>query len=228
MRQSRPLVKTQALTTPRAAAIAGILFSILFTTALFLIRSSIPPDASESASWLTENRRILTLALALIPYADIAFLWFVGVVRSHLGNLEDQFFSTVFFGSGMLFLGLTLVAAALVGGMVSFYALHVDQAIETSLYTYVRLVINYLFNVFAIRMEGVFMISLGTIWVRTRVMPLWLAVLTYVTALILLISINLSLWVGLFFPGWVMVISLYILILNLRQPTPPQVAESSS
>jgi hypothetical protein len=163
MRPSRPLIKTQTLTTPRAAAIAGILFSILFTTALTLIRSSIPPNASESAAWLTENGRVLTLALALIPYADIAFLWFVGVVRSHLGNLEDQFFSTVFFGSGMLFLGLTLVAAALVGGMVSFYALHADQAIETSLYNYVRLVINYLFNVFAIRMEGVFMISLGTI-----------------------------------------------------------------
>jgi hypothetical protein len=55
----------------------------------------------------------VNFALTLVPFAGIAFLWFMGVVRSHLGRLEDQFFSTVFYGSGLLFLAMlfTLVGA---------------------------------------------------------------------------------------------------------------------
>ena len=41
----------------------------------------------------------------LIPFAGIAFLWFIGVLRDRLGEQEDRFFATVFFGSGLLFLG---------------------------------------------------------------------------------------------------------------------------
>jgi hypothetical protein len=32
----------------------------------------------------------------------------------------------------------------------------------------------------------------------------------------LLLSIGLSMWVSLVFPGWVLIISIYILVLNLR------------
>jgi hypothetical protein len=63
------------------------------------------------------------------------------------------------------------------------------------------------------------MISLGTIWVRTRVMPRWLAFLTYALALVLLVSIGSSLWVTLIFPGWVAIVSVHILVSNLRSPS---------
>jgi hypothetical protein len=43
------------------------------------------------------------LALYLVPFAGIAFLWFIGVLRDRLGELEDRFFATVFFGSGLLY-----------------------------------------------------------------------------------------------------------------------------
>jgi hypothetical protein len=42
------------------------------------------------------------------------------------------------------------------------------------------------------------------------------AYLTYVLALVLLLSIDYSYWVTLILPGWVMVVSVYILIRNLR------------
>jgi hypothetical protein len=47
-------------------------------------------------------------------------------------------------------------------------------------------------------------------------MPRWLAVLTFVTALLLLVSVSFSLWLSLLFPAWVLLVSIYILILNFR------------
>lgn len=46
-----------------------------------LIRVSIPTDPTADASWLEESTGTVTLALSLIPFDGIAFLWFIGVVR---------------------------------------------------------------------------------------------------------------------------------------------------
>jgi hypothetical protein len=137
-------------------------------------------------------------------------------VRDRMGQLEDRFFSSVFFGSGLLYLGMTFVAAALAGGLLTSYALEPDALIASGVYTFSRAVMYRISNVYAIRMAGVFMISLGTISVRTRIMHRGLTFLTYALALVLLLSIGLSLWVTLIFPGWVLVVSIYILALNLR------------
>ena len=204
------------LKTPRAAAVAGILFAVLFITANVLIRLSIPPDPADGGIWLEEQANTVALALSLVPIAGIAFLWFIGVVRDRMGQLEDKFFSSVFFGSGLLYLGMTFVAAALAGGLLISYTLDPETLIASGVYTYSRAVIFRITNVFAIRMAGVFMISLATISVRTRIMHRGLAFLTYGFALVLLVSIGLNLWVTLIFPAWVLVISTYILVLNLR------------
>ena len=100
------------LRTPRAAAIAGILFAVLFGTSWVLIRLSVPADALEASDWLESQAKNLSLAMSLIPFSGISFLWFMGVVRERMGHQEDQFFSTLFFGSGFLYLGMTFAAAA--------------------------------------------------------------------------------------------------------------------
>ena len=112
MKQQVTLTR-QAIRTPRAAAVAGIIFSVLFTTSMVLIRLALPEDlrGTNVAAWLQGNTTTISLALTLVPFAGIAFLWFMGVVRSRLGDLEDQFFSTVFFGSGLLFLAMMFASA---------------------------------------------------------------------------------------------------------------------
>jgi hypothetical protein len=205
------------LTTPRAAAVAGILFALLLGTAYALIRISIPADPADGGAWLEERAGTVKLALGLVPFAGIAFLWFIGVVRDRVGQLEDRFFATVFLGSGLLFLAMTFVSAALAGGLLASYATMPARMIDSGLYTFGRQVLYQISSVYAMRMAGVFMISLGTIWVRTRTMPRWLAFLTYGLALVLLLSIGYSLWVMLIFPAWVLVISIYILATNLRR-----------
>jgi len=205
------------LRTPRAAAVAGILFAVLMGVSWTLIRISIPADPSDGGQWLEERSGTVTLALSLVPFAGIAFLWFIGVVRDRMGHLEDRFFSTVFFGSGLLYLAMMFVAAALAGSLVSSYALIPTQLIDSGTYTFGRVLMFRISSVYAIRMAGVVMFSLGTIAVRTRIIPRWLAFLTFGLALALLLGIGSSLWVTLIFPAWVLIISIDILVVNLRR-----------
>ena len=87
-----------------------MLFSILLIAAFGLLRISVPADPQEPGSWLHANSNTVALAINLIPFAGIAFLWFIGVLRDRLGQLEDRFFAI--FGSGLLFLGMLFTAAA--------------------------------------------------------------------------------------------------------------------
>ena len=204
------------LRTPRAAAIAGILFAVLYGTAWVLIRLSIPADALEASDWLDHQAKNLSLAMSLIPFAGISFLWFMGVVRDRMGHQEDQFFSTLFFGSGYLYLGMTFASAAAVGGALILYASDPDLLAGNGVYSLALAISNRLNAVYAMRMAGAFMTVLGTIWVRTGVMPRWLALVTYLLAAVLLISIGFTPWVVLVFPAWVFTISVAILVLNYR------------
>ena len=217
MKQQVTLTR-HAVRTPRAAAVAGIIFSLLFTTSMVLIRLALPEDlrGTDIAAWLQGNTTTISLALTLVPFAGIAFLWFVGVVRSRLGDLEDQFFSTVFFGSGLLFLAMMFASAAIAGGILSSYAIEADTLVKSGVITFGRAVMYTITNVYGVRMAGVFMVSLATIWIRTQVMPRVFVFLTYALALVLLVSSNLTLWLVLVFPAWVFVISVFILIVSLR------------
>lgn len=218
MSDDLPHLTDRRLRTPRAAAIAGILFSLLLTVSVVLIRISIPEDPADGGGWLEEQGSTVALALSLAPFAGIAFLWFIGVVRDRIGYFEDRFFSSVFLGSGLLYLAMMFVSAGLAGSLLSTYAIMPDQLVENGIYTFGRAIMWRISNIYAIRMAGVFMISLGTISVRTDIMPRWLAFLTFGLALVLLLSISYSLWVALIFPAWVLIISVYILVSNLRSP----------
>src|SRR4051794_2917335 len=79
------------LRTPRAAAVAGILFSVLLITALTLLRLSAPRSPATAGIWLTNsaNRTTVAIGLNLVPFAGIAFLWFMGVLRDRIGERED-------------------------------------------------------------------------------------------------------------------------------------------
>src|SRR5271165_5038075 len=116
-----PLRAGSPLRTPRAAALAGIIFSVLLTSALVLLIVSVPPHPAVPGEWLTDSRRraAVAIALNLVPFAGIAFLWFIGVLRDKIGEREDRFFATVFLGSGLLFVAMIFAAAAIAGGVIA-------------------------------------------------------------------------------------------------------------
>jgi hypothetical protein len=217
MTQTPATFARNKLQTPRAAAIAGILFALLYSASLILIRNSVPADPAAGSAWLETQSRTVSLALNVVPYAGIAFLWFIGVIRDRVGELEDRLFATVFLGSGLLFLALIFVGAAVASGFLASYALEKDALPAGGANTFSRLVIYNLSNIYAMRMAGVFMISLGTIWRRTGLMQRGWTFLTYALALVLLLSISFSVLMPLIFPGWVLAVSVYILILTRRE-----------
>lgn len=211
-------VRTRSsLTTPRAAAIAGIIFSLLLIISLVLIRVSVPSDPHAAGDWLSSYSGTVTLALNLLPFSGIAFLWFIGVVRDRLGENEDRFFATVFLGSGFLFLAMLFASAAIAGGIISIYGVIPGAFINSDVYTFGRLISYKIMTVYTMRMAGVFMISTCTLSLRTGIFPRWMALLGITLALILLLTVSLLYWAPLLFPLWVLLISVYILLANLNK-----------
>jgi hypothetical protein len=214
------------LTTPRAAAVAGIVFSILLMTSLVIIRISVPMKPGETGDWLSGNWRNVELALNLLPFSGIAFLWFIGVIRDRLGDSEDRFFSTVFFGSGLLFLATLFTSAAVAGGIITMYGTTPGELISNGVYTYGRAVTYEVVNVYSMKMAGVFMMSTSTLSLRTGIIPRWMAILGFLSALFLLLSLNFFVWAPIVFPLWILLISIHILVSNLKtnksEPVPAE------
>src|SRR5215471_14092479 len=104
---------SRPLTPPREAAVAGLLFSLLMIISLGIIRLALPGISVEQRTIQPGFEKAVALALNLVPFAGIAFLWFLGVLRNRLGAAEDQFFATVFLGSGLLFVGSLFASAAI-------------------------------------------------------------------------------------------------------------------
>jgi hypothetical protein len=218
MQQPSTLIR-ERLKTPRAAAIAGILFSILLSSTLVLLRISASAGIQKTQVWPAASMGAVVLALNLVPFAGIAFLWFIGVVRDRLGAYEDRFFATVFFGSGILFLAMFFTAAAVAGAIVIALDAVPDPMIGSGTYLFGRAIIARIMNVYALKMAAVFMISTATLAIRSRILPHWITLLGYALALMLLVSSHFVDWLGLAFPLWVIILSIYILLENLRAPS---------
>lgn len=180
---------------------------MLLGTALVLIRLALPEGAQPGAQWLVEGSTNLGVAAKIMPFAGIAFLWFMAVVRDGLGGYKDRFFSTVFLGSGLLFLAMMFLAAGVGAGLERSGA-----AIDPGVAAFGQMVLLTVAKTYALRMAAVFMISLATIWLKTGLMPRWLVFSTYAMAVALLIAADVSLWLALVFPVWVLVVSVLLLV----------------
>ena len=113
---------------------------------------------------------------------------------------------------------MMFAAAASAGAIAATYARDPSAFSASVTYIYARHIVAQIFNVCALRMAAVFLISQATLWLRTGVMPRWMALPTYAVALVLLFIVSQSTWVVLIFPAWVLLVSAYILIAHLFQP----------
>jgi hypothetical protein len=203
------------LRTTRAAAVAGIIFAVLLITALVLLRVSVPARPQVPGAWLNDSRRraAVAIALNLIPFAGIAFLWFIGVLRDRIGEREDRLFATVFLGSGLLFVAMLFVTAAVAGATIATSASTTPGADVLGLS---RNLTGSLLNVYAMRMAAVFTLVTVNIARRTAIVSRWLILAGLACALTLMIGVGISPWVELLFPAWILALSLEILIEVLR------------
>jgi hypothetical protein len=202
---------------PRAAAVAGIGFSCLLGAAIVLLRLFLPADPAKPDAWLGISPGRLVLALDLVPFAGIAFLWFVGELRRGLDVLEDRFFSTLFLGSGLLFLAMLFAGAASLGAVVVAATAQTQHLMASETLVYAHALTANAVSAYATKMAAVFMIVTSTLALLTRFAPRWMAFLGYALALPLLFASRFLDWGLAVFPPWVLLVSLYILFDNLRQ-----------
>ena len=206
---------------PRAAAIAGILFSLLLIASVLLVRLSVPADPREAGAWLTTRAPTVALAMNLVPLSGVAFLWFIGVLRDRLGTHEDRLFATVFLGSGLLFLAMLFASAAIAGGIVLLHAADPQRFAGSQTFAFGRAIVYEIVNIYALKMAAVFIMVVSSLALRTRFLARWIAFLGYVIALMLIFNSRYVEWMLLSFPLWVLLVSLYILWDNLHvHPAP--------
>jgi len=206
----QPNVVARPLRTPRAAASAGIIFAVILAVVLVVLRTALP--GAHPSAWFYDaaHRQQMSTALQLIPFAGIAFLWFIGVIRSRLGDQEDKLFATVFLGSGLLFVGTLFTATAVLGGLLRLF--DGPAAVPVSAVALATGISSVLVGTVAIRFAAIFTFVVTNLGRRTSVVPRWLVVLGYIVALLLLVTPPGTAWVPLFFPGWVFVFSAHVFV----------------
>ncbi|QTD97109.1 hypothetical protein [Streptomyces cyanogenus] len=219
MQEQRP--SRQALRTPRAAGLAGVVFALLLAAAMVLVRLGLPEGAGTgTAPAFTDagRRGALRAALALVPFAGIFFLWFIGAVRTHVGAVEDKFVATVLLGSGLVFTA-TMLAAAAAADAVLVVAHPAGLPPLPAAWDFGRHFAYTLMTGYAMRMAAVFVSSMSVIGHRLGVLPRWLTALGFLVALALLLFSSNVPWVELAFPAWSLLLSVHILVAS-RRPRP--------
>ncbi|MFF9173537.1 hypothetical protein [Streptomyces sp. NPDC014793] len=216
--------RQKAMETARAAGLAGVVFAVLLAAAIVLVRLAIPEEAeavATQAATASGQRNAVQWALDLIPFAGIFFLWFLGAVRAHVGEVEDRFLATVLLGSGLVFTA-TMFGGAAAAAAVLEISRSSGGTPDPAAWDLGRDLAYSLLTGYAMRMAAVFVTSLSVIGHRLGVLPRWLMILGVLTAFTLLfISSNVP-WAELAFPVWSLVLSLYIL--GNRRTGPPDPA----
>jgi hypothetical protein len=213
---ARSTSPNQPKAIPRAAAIAGLIFSFLMLLSLGIFRFAVPAVMEEQSTVNTRFGHAITLSLHLVPFAGLAFLWFIGVLRHRMGEAEDQFFGTVFLGSGLLFVASLFAATAVAGAVLGSSHLRPSEQVSREVYYFARQVGYAFLNIFAVRMAGVFVFSTCVIALRTGIFPRWIAFSGFACGLILLLVISNWMWIAMLFPLWTILVSIHILAAQRR------------
>jgi len=208
-----------AIKTPRAAGAAGIAFAVLFAVIVVLIHRVVPANPHDAGAWLTNpsDRRVVQLALGLVPFCGIFFLWFMGAVRSRVGAAEDRFFATVFLGSGLLFVAMLFVLAAVFGALITLSGAHSGKP-PIDVWRLGRVTTFNLTTVFAMRMAAVFTIATSTIGLRAGAHTRGVAYLGFLVGAVLLFAASSVPWLLMAFPAWVLIVGIDLLVRSFREP----------
>lgn len=108
---------------------------------------------------------------------------------------------------GLLFLAMIFVSSAV--GVALVASRGADYGADVHVFGQALLIA--LSKTYALRMAAVFMMSLATIWLKTGLVSRGLVIFTYVVALTLLVASDVTVWLTLAFPVWVLIVSVLAL-----------------
>ena len=191
---------------------AGLVFAGILGWVLALLHGVAPEQPADAVTWaLDESRRTaLNLALTLMPFAGIAFLWFIAVIRAHLGSRDDRFFETVFLGSGLVFVATMFTAAAALKAVLLLDS--ASDPLPPEMVAFAWAFASVVLGVFGAKMAAVFTFAAATAGLRAANLPRWIAALGYITGLSLLFIPPLPNLAQFLFPAWVALVSVLVLV----------------
>ena len=217
----------EELRSPRSAAIAGIIYSVLMIIGMLISTNMLATlPANIGREWLEDWSGTASVLVTIVPFAGLAFLWFTGVIRDRLGDLEDRLLSTVFLSSGIISVLLLFIWGAIAAAMFGTAAVAGELILDDDIFIFGFGFMNAIIGNYGLRMAGAYMMSIGSIWTRTGVMPRWLSIVTFIVALGFLLFAGKVREARFIFPGWVFVVSVYILILNYRRTHEESISSS--
>jgi hypothetical protein len=222
-RRARPS-PTKALA--RLSGLTGILFAVLFVLALVLIYTTprlAASDAQITAFYAGSSTVLVTVGQFLIPLAGIAFLWHAHTTRL-LIKFRTPTPSAIPYGlqlaSSILFVVLLFAGTASAGAVALLKDL-THGPLPSADVVRGMLALGYaLVFIYAIRGAGMYALTTTNLLRGAGIMPTWLAIVSYLLALFLLVSTTLHPVVVLLFPTWVVVAGLVVFIRAGRVPEP--------
>jgi hypothetical protein len=211
-------------------AVIGIAFALLCATTMVLVRVAVPGEMRDPGVWITDPslRRWVELGLQLVPLVAIVFLWFMAALRSRIATLENQFFSTLYLGSGFVFVAMLFAAGAVAHGILATFDGSTANPLQDSAYVFARSTDYALMNTFAAKAAAMFMSISSTIGHRSQTMLRYEYTLGYLFGLVLLVVITDSAWVFLLFPLWTLIVSVGFLRADARQERGPTVTVTAA
>jgi hypothetical protein len=213
---------TANVTPGNRMAIAGLVFTGLYLASYFAVRGL--PEATWSDDEIlayydsSEVGYARLVTLYLVPFAGIAFLWFLAAFRDRVSKLagsEHTMLSTVQILSGSIYVAMQFSAAAsIVTVVLTLDAGDPTPAAVQAVRPFLVLG-DTILVVFALRAAAVFMLSGTTRALRSGLFRRWQAYLSYALALVLLFTAAEVRATSLIFPLWIGAVSVLIL---LRRP----------
>ena len=219
----------------RIAAISGLLFAVLFVVTLVLLHRA--PNLSDPDTTYTRfyanggDQLFVAVGLYLVPFAGIAFLWHMTAMRNVLDTLTPAP-SIMAHGlnllSGVIFVTLLFAGTAAVGAVA--FGVYFGHAPAENPETARALTgVGYgLVFVFAVRGAGMFALTTTTLLRNAKVLPLVPAIIAYLLAAFLLLSVTNNPAALLVFPVWVVLISVFLLRHARRAMAPESVPATAA
>jgi hypothetical protein len=204
----------------RLSSISGVLFAALFVVAIVLVGSTpnlSASDADITAYYASNSTLLATVGLYLVPFAGIAFLWHAHCTRL-LIEARTPSPSPIPYGlqlvSGVLFVVLLFAGTASAGAVALLKDL-TNAPLPSADFVRGMLAVGYgMVFVYALRGAGMYALT------NAMIMPKWLAVVSYLLALFLLLITTLHPAAVLVFPTWVVIVSVVIFIRAGRASEP--------
>jgi hypothetical protein len=203
----------------RMSGLSGLAFAALFVVALIFVQRAPGLGASDDAYAdfyrAGHGSDLVTAGMYLVPFAGIAFLWFMAATRTlvlALPNTSSPIQRFLQHASGVLFVALLFAGTALVGA-VALLTVFSDNPVPAPDVARGMTGAGYgMVFVFGVRAAGMFLLTTTTLARSCGLMHNWVAWISYLAGAFLLVSTTFHPAILLVFPAWVVLVSVLALL----------------